>query len=232
MPNASMVKPELSIIIPVLNEAAELPALLTHLAHWQQRGAEVVLVDGGSTDQTSDMARDAGFEVVVTSAGRANQMNAGALASHSERLLFLHADTRLPDDADQLLSQAFSSGSAGWGRFDVVIEGRSKMLPVIAALMNWRSRLSGIATGDQALFMTRTLFNKAGGFPEQPLMEDIEISKRLKRISRPICLSHKVTTSGRRWDTRGSWSTILLMWQLRWAYWRGVPTQQLIERYR
>ncbi|MFV8571500.1 TIGR04283 family arsenosugar biosynthesis glycosyltransferase [Marinobacter sp. SBS5] len=232
MPRTSPVQPELSIIVPVLNEAAALPNLLAHLSHWQQRGAEVVLVDGGSIDQTVDIARGAGFEIITTSAGRASQMNAGALACHSEHLLFLHADTRLPDNADYILVRTFTSSSLVWGRFDVAIEGRSKMLPVVATLMNWRSRLTGIATGDQALFMTRELFNKVGGFPEQPLMEDIEISKRLKTISPPVCLKQKVITAGRRWDARGSWPTILLMWQLRWAYWRGVPAQLLAERYR
>ncbi|MBJ6138541.1 TIGR04283 family arsenosugar biosynthesis glycosyltransferase [Marinobacter litoralis] len=232
MPRTSSVQPELSIIVPVLNEAAVLTDLLAHLAHWQTRGAEIVIVDGGSTDQTVAMARNAGFDVVTAPAGRANQMNAGAGTSHSERLLFLHADTRLPDDADQLLTRTFNSSEPAWGRFDVVIKGRSRMLPVIAALMNWRSRLSGIATGDQALFMSRELFHQTGGFPQQPLMEDIEMSKRLKQLCTPVCLRDKVVTSGRRWDTRGSWSTILLMWQLRWAYWRGVPAQQLAERYR
>ncbi|MEP3561355.1 MAG: TIGR04283 family arsenosugar biosynthesis glycosyltransferase [Marinobacter sp.] len=232
MPRTTTVQPELAIIVPVLNEAAVLTELMVHLTHWHQRGAEVVIVDGGSTDQTVAMARERGFNVITAPAGRANQMNAGAHASHAERLLFLHADTRLPDNADHVLARIFSSTGPAWGRFDVVIEGRSKMLPVIATLMNWRSRFSGIATGDQALFMSRELFNQTGGFPEQPLMEDIEMSKRLKQLCRPVCLRHKVITSGRRWDTRGSWPTILLMWQLRWAYWRGIPAQQLAERYR
>ncbi|WP_372965275.1 TIGR04283 family arsenosugar biosynthesis glycosyltransferase [Marinobacter sp.] len=222
----------LAIIVPVLNEVSALPNLLEHLRHWQQRGAEVVLVDGGSTDQTADTARSAGFRVITATAGRASQMNAGARASHSANLLFLHADTRLPDNADQYLLSTLNSAPLVWGRFDVIIEGHSRMLPVVAWLMNWRSRLSSIATGDQAMFMTRELFNKVNGFPEQPLMEDIEISKRLKHICPPVCLPHKVITSGRRWDTYGSWRTILLMWQLRWAYWRGVPAKQLAERYR
>nr|WP_281496340.1 TIGR04283 family arsenosugar biosynthesis glycosyltransferase [Marinobacter sp. S0848L] len=222
----------MSIIVPVLNEADAITGQLTHLDHWRQRGAEVVIVDGGSTDQTAEIARRADFNVITSAAGRALQMNAGARACHSQHLLFLHADTRLPENADQVLARTFNTGSPVWGRFDVIIQGSSRMLPVVATLMNWRSRLSGIATGDQALFMTRGLFDKTGGFPEQPLMEDIEISKRLKKLCRPVCLREKVITSGRRWDARGSWPTIILMWQLRWAYWRGVPVQKLAERYR
>jgi rSAM/selenodomain-associated transferase 2 len=223
---------DLAIVVPVLNEIETLPLLLEHLHHWQQRGVEVLLVDGGSRDHTAETARALGFRVLDAARGRATQMNSGARACNATNLLFLHADTRLPDRADQAVLAALANHPHAWGRFDVQIEGRSRMLPLIAGLMNLRSRLSGIATGDQALFISRELFERVGGFPEQPLMEDIEISKRLKSIVAPICLRQKVTTSGRRWDSRGSWRTILLMWQLRWAYWRGTPAQQLAERYR
>ena len=223
---------DLAIVVPVLNEIEALPRLLQHLHHWQQRGAEVLLVDGGSRDQTPETARAQGFRVLDAACGRATQMNSGARACKADNLLFLHADTRLPDGADQAVLAALARSPLVWGRFDVRIEGRSHMLPLIARLMNLRSRLSGIATGDQALFMSRELFERVGGFPEQPLMEDIEISKRLKLVVAPICLRQTVITSGRRWDSRGSWRTILLMWQLRWAYWRGTPAQQLAERYR
>lgn len=222
----------LAIVVPVLNEIETLPLLLEHLRYWQQRGAEVLLVDGGSRDQTPETARAQGFRVLDAARGRATQMNSGARACKADNLLFLHADTRLPDGADQAVLAALASSPLVWGRFDVRIEGRSRMLPLIARLMNLRSRLSGIATGDQALFMSRELFERVGGFPEQPLMEDIEISKRLNSVVAPICLRQTVTTSGRRWDSFGSWRTILLMWQLRWAYWRGTPAQQLAERYR
>lgn len=158
-------------------------------------------------------------------------MNAGADATNASCLLFLHADTRLPADADTHLLNSLRQSTISWGRFDVRIKGRSRILPMVAWLMNHRSRLTGIATGDQSLFMTRAAFNQVGGFPEQPLMEDVEICKRLKQIRSPVCLKHRVTTSGRRWDTHGSWRTIWLMWQLRWAYWRGVPAAQLAERY-
>jgi rSAM/selenodomain-associated transferase 2 len=146
-------------------------------------------------------------------------------------LLFLHADTSLPPNADVLVEQAL--GSRGlWGRFDVHIAGRHPMLRVVARLMNWRSRLTGIATGDQALFMWREVFDRVGGFPDQPLMEDVEICRRLRALARPVCLSERVSTSGRRWETRGVWRTIVLMWCLRWRYWRGESAERLAEAYR
>lgn len=222
---------DLTIIVPVLNEFETLPALLEHLKHWQSRGAEVLIVDGGSNDQTAEEVRHQGFAVIDSPRGRASQMNAGAQASRTGNLVFLHADTRLPEQADLRILNALRDSDVAWGRFDVQIEGESKWLPIIAWFMNTRSRLTGIATGDQALFMTRQAFEEVGGFPDQPLMEDIEISRRLKQIASPMCLWEKVTTSGRRWDARGSWRTIWLMWQLRWAYWRGTPAEQLAERY-
>jgi len=168
--------------------------------------------------------------VVVAPAGRARQMNAGAAAAQGELLLFLHADTQLPDGADHLVRRALLA--APWGRFDVRISGRPFMLRVVAALMNLRSRWTGIATGDQAIFVTRAAFEQVGGFPDQPLMEDVEISRRLRTVGRPSCLRERVATSGRRWETRGVWRTIFLMWRLRWSYWRGAPVQVLAEAYR
>ena len=157
-------------------------------------------------------------------------MNAGAAASRAPRLLFLHADTRLPADADARVARALAR--APWGRFDVRIDGRSRWLPLVAALMNLRSRLTGIATGDQAIFVRRDAFDRIGGFPDQPLMEDVEISRRLRAIGRPACLRARVVTSGRRWDAHGAWRTIRLMWRLRWRYWRGESPQSLAEAYR
>jgi len=168
--------------------------------------------------------------VVVAERGRARQMNAGAQACGGALLLFLHADTRLPEAADAMVRAALAVQA--WGRFDVRIDGRPLMLRVVAALMNLRSRLSGIATGDQAIFVRRDVFEAVGGFPDQPLMEDIELSCRLLRVSRPACLRARVRTSGRRWEQRGVWRTIALMWRLRWAYWRGVPAERLAEAYR
>jgi len=159
-------------------------------------------------------------------------MNAGAAQAAAEFLLFLHADTRLPARAMQLIDRALADGRRVWGRFDVRIRGRAFMLRVVSWMMNLRSRLTGIATGDQALFMTRAAFDRVGGFPDQPLMEDIEISRRLLGLSRPACIAQCVEPSGRRWESNGVWRTIVLMWRLRWDYWRGVPVQELARAYR
>lgn len=223
--------PALSIVMPALNEAGNLDATLEALAPLQQRGVEVIVVDGGSDDGTVEQARRRATAVCTAPRGRARQMNAGAALARGDVLLFLHADTRLPPEADRLVAQAMAR-EAVWGRFDVTIQGQSALLPVVAALMNIRSRWTGIATGDQALFVKREVFQRLGGFPDQPLMEDIELSRRLCRLSRPACLRPKVTTSGRRWDTRGVWPTIFLMWRLRWRYWRGESAEQLARQYR
>lgn len=225
------MKPALSIVIPALNEAAGIGATLQALQPLRQRGVEIVLADGGSSDDTVRRAGALADVVIEAPRGRAAQMNAGAAVARGAVLLFLHADTRLPPLADVLVRQAAESG-ASWGRFDVFIEGRPWMLRVVAALMNRRSRWTGIATGDQAIFVTRTAFDRVGGFPLQPLMEDIEISRRLKRLGRPACLRERVVTSGRRWEQRGVWRTIVLMWRLRWRYWRGEPAARLAEAYR
>ena len=228
------MKPSLSIIIPALNEAEGIEATLQALQPLRVRGVELVLVDGGSSDATRALARPWVDDVVDAPRGRALQMNAGAAQALAGVLLFLHADTRLPPQADALMLTAVhgAGGRACWGRFDVRIEGRHWMLPVVAALMNLRSRVSGIATGDQAIFVTRDAFERVGGFPAQPLMEDIEISRRLKRLGRPACLGARVCTSGRRWEQRGVWRTIVLMWRLRWLYWRGESPARLAQAYR
>ena len=228
------MKPVLSIVIPTLNEAAGIEATLQALQPLRLRGVELVLADGGSSDSTPTLAQPWVDAVVDAPRGRALQMNAGAARARASVLLFLHADTRLPPLADVLVLQAVQRSDKGacWGRFDVRIEGRPWMLRVVAVLMNLRSRASGIATGDQALFITRGAFERVGGFPEQPLMEDIEISRRLKRLGRPACLRARVCTSGRRWEQRGVWRTIVLMWRLRWRYWRGESAQSIAEAYR
>lgn len=219
------------IVVPVLNESATLAEQLSRLKVLREQGAEVVLVDGGSADNTRELVRAAGFMLIDSERGRALQMNAGARAVSSDVLIFLHADTRLPTGALLQVEQHLRRDRQ-WGRFDVQITGASAWLAVIACLMNIRSRLTGIATGDQTLFMTREAFDTVGGFPVQPLMEDIEMSKRLKRLSPPVCLSARVETSGRRWEQHGVWKTILLMWRLRWAYWRGTPASELARLYR
>jgi len=217
--------------MPALNEAAGIEATLQALQELRARGVELVLADGGSSDATPTLARPWVDAVVDAPRGRALQMNAGAARARADALLFLHADTRLPPLGDVLVLQALA-GAACWGRFDVRIEGRPWMLRVVAALMNLRSRASGIATGDQAIFVTREAFERVGGFPVQPLMEDIEISRRLKRLGRPVCLGARVSTSGRRWEQRGVWRTIVLMWRLRWGYWRGESAARLAQAYR
>ncbi|MGO2133654.1 MAG: TIGR04283 family arsenosugar biosynthesis glycosyltransferase [Halomonas sp.] len=222
--------PKLSIIIPTLNEAATIESLLTRLPAKQTDAIEVVVVDGGSRDDTLARARPLVSKVLLQLPGRSRQMNAGACEARGRHLLFLHADTHLPPDAELLIESALS-GQSVWGRFDVRLEGRHRLLPVIARAMNLRSRLTGIATGDQGLFMTREAFQAAGGFPDQPLMEDIEMSRRLKRQSPPACLRARVTSSGRRWDHHGAWRTIHLMWRLRYRYWRGVSANILAKEY-
>jgi rSAM/selenodomain-associated transferase 2 len=221
----------LSIVLPALNEAAGIAATLQALAPLRAAGHEIIVVDGGSTDGTAALAAPLASRVVESERGRARQMNAGAAVATREVLLFLHADTQLPPGADAAIAAALRGG-ARWGRFDVHIEGRSRWLPVVARLMNLRSRLTGIATGDQALFIETTLFRELGGYAPLPLMEDIELCGRLRAIARPACLRERVTTSGRRWDTRGAWRTIWLMWTLRWRYWRGTPAEELARAYR
>jgi rSAM/selenodomain-associated transferase 2 len=223
--------PTLSIVIPVLDEAATIAAALAALAPWRARGAEIVVVDGGSSDATVEAARSLADRVLAAPRGRGAQMNAGAAIAHGDVLVFLHADTRLPPDADRLILRALEQSSWAWGRFDVTIAGRSPLLRVVAAMMNLRSRLTGIATGDQAMFMTREAFARAGGFPDIALMEDIVLSRRLKRIGRPVCLAARATTSGRRWDRDGVVRTVALMWRLRLAFFLGAEPARLARRY-
>jgi rSAM/selenodomain-associated transferase 2/rSAM/selenodomain-associated transferase 1 len=224
---------KLAVVMPVLNEAAALNAGLAALADLRARGAVLIVADGGSRDGSLALAQAQADAVVCAPRGRAAQMNAGAghpLARQADALLFLHADTRLPPAAEALIEQALASGSA-WGRFDVRIAGRHPLLPLVAALMNRRSRLSGIATGDQAVFVRRPVFESLGGFAPLPLMEDIDLSARLKRVGVPACLRERVTTDGRRWDQRGFWRTVWLMWRLRAAWAAGTDAQTLALRY-
>ena len=221
----------LSIIVPCLNEAEGIAGTLSALAPLRSRGAEVIVVDGGSSDGTVERAAPHADFVISARRGRASQMNAGAARARGEVLLFLHADTRLPESADALIVEGLRRLRRGWGRFDVAISGSHPLLRVVAWLMNTRSRLTGIATGDQAIFATRSLFTAAGGYPDIALMEDIALCKRLKRFGPPLCLRHRVTASGRRWEQHGVVRTILLMWRLRLAYWLGADPRNLAVRY-
>ncbi|MCL7929408.1 TIGR04283 family arsenosugar biosynthesis glycosyltransferase [Halomonas llamarensis] len=228
--NSAEKTPHLSIVITVLNEAAALAHHLTALTSLGSQGIEIIVVDGGSVDASVRIAQPLASRVITSLPGRARQMNLGAQYASAPALLFLHADTHLPPDALKLITQTLVQHP--WGRFAIRLEGKSRWLPLISAMINLRSRLSGIATGDQALFMRRDVFDTVEGFPEQPLMEDIEITKRLKRLARPACLRAHVISSGRRWDQHGVWRTILLMWRLRYRYWRGVSADELAKAYR
>jgi len=216
----------LSIVVPVLNEAATIREALQALSALRARGHEVIVVDGGSEDGSASLAAPACDQLLVTPRGRALQMNTGALVASGDALLFLHADTRLPERADELILAALAR--ARWGRFDVRIASRHPLLGVVACAMNLRSRLTGIATGDQAIFVRRAVFP---GFPEIPLMEDIALSRLLRRRGRPACLHARVITSARRWEARGVLRTILLMWRLRFLYALGATPQRLARDY-
>jgi len=216
----------LSIVMPVLDEAERIGAALQALARLRRDGCEVIVVDGGSADRSRELAEPLCDRVVSSARGRAVQMNCGARHASGEALLFLHADTRLPPDADALVRSALKRHV--WGRFDVEIESRHRLLRVVACAMNLRSRLSSIATGDQAIFVRRDAFP---GFPPIALMEDIAFSREMKRRGAPACLRELARTSGRRWEKRGVLRTVVLMWRLRLLYYFGAPPERLARLY-
>ena len=235
-----------SIIIPVLNEANNLPLLFDNINKLNPNPQQVILVDGGSNDDSIDIIqsfinklkpdndRKIDWQMTESKAGRALQMNTGAALATGEVLLFLHADTQLPLHAIDSVSEAMKR--AEWGRFDVQIASRQPTLRLVSQMINWRSRLSGIATGDQAIFISQSLFERIGNYPNQALMEDIELckqlkGKQLKGMAKPACLKSKVITSARRWQQHGTWRTIILMWHLRFDYWRGVSADNIKARY-
>lgn len=219
-----------SIILPVLDEIDGIAAHLACLQDWRQHGAEIIVVDGGSRDGSQAVAAPLASRLLVTGRGRARQMNAGAAVARGELLLFLHADTRLPTDALARIAEAVAGGAC-WGRFDVRIDGRQPGLALVARMMNLRSRLTGIATGDQAIFVSREAFAQVGGFPDIPLMEDIVLSRALRRLAWPACLRQRVTTSGRRWQQHGLLPTILTMWWLRCRFFLGADPCKLARAY-
>lgn len=222
----------LSVIVPVWHEAESIQTTLRPLAPLRDAGHEVIVVDGGSDDGTVTKAEPLCDRVLVSGRGRALQMNEGASVARGNVLLFLHADTQLPDSALDRLSRFHHDGERHWGRFDVRLSGRRPLFRVIAWLMNHRSQLTGIATGDQAMFVKRSTFEALGGFEPIPLMEDVELSSRLKLVSRPYCIHAPVVTDSRRWEQQGAWHTIWLMWKLRWRYWRGESPESLAAMYR
>ncbi len=222
-----------SIIVPVLNEQADIEATLTNLRGACGEADELIVVDGGSSDQTCTLAQPLCDKLIGTGKGRARQLNAGAAVAIQPVLWFVHADTTVPVNGSALVCDALAARTeACWGRFNVRFTSPEAAFSVIAFFMNWRSRLTGIATGDQALFVTRAGFDHACGFPDLPLMEDIEFSKSLKKQSAPICLTSTVTTSSRRWEKNGILRTVLLMWKLRLLHFIGVPTERLARLYR
>ncbi len=225
----------LAVVVPVFNEATVIEATLARLWPLRTRGVRVIVVDGGSTDATTTLAKPHADQVLQSERGRAQQMNVGARAAINDGadvLLFVHADSELPDSADRLIDAALRTTRRAWGRFDVRIDGAAPMLRIASAMMNWRSRMTGICTGDQAIFVTRPAFERLAGFAPIALMEDIEFSKRAKRLSRPAAISTRVVTSGRRWQRHGIWRTIILMWRFRLAYFFGADPQRLAQRYR
>lgn len=218
-----------AIIIPTLNEESHIVKCLQSLRSFRNRCA-IIVADGGSEDNTRLLAQGGCDLLIVSPKSRALQMNAGAARADCDVLIFLHADTTLPDNALQLIEQSITSGWQ-WGRFDIRLTGSHKMLKVVAFSMNWRSRLTGIATGDQAIFVTKRLFDDIGQYPDIPLMEDIALCVRLKKISPPLCLRAKVNSSGRRWEQFGVFKTILLMWSLRLRYFFGADPHTLARAY-
>lgn len=221
----------ISIIIPALNEGDGIVSTLEQLASCRADGHEVIVVDGGSCDETMALARPLSDQVISSEPGRARQMNCGAALASGDILLFLHADTQLPENGLVLIQSALSTKGI-WGRFDVRLSGQHPLFRIIEKMMNWRSSFTGISTGDQAIFVLRDQFEHISGFPEQPLMEDIELSRRLKKIAPPFCIRTPLITSSRRWEQRGIFTTVLLMWRLRFLYWLGVDARKLAKMYR
>jgi len=220
-----------SIIIPVLNEESNIAGVLQPLQSLRDEGWLIIVVDGGSSDATVEYAKPLASTLLVSNPGRAIQMNAGAARAEGEVLVFLHADTVLPAQfASEMV--AFNASNKQWGRFDVTLSGSQWMFSVIAWFINWRSRLTGIATGDQALFFKRAYFDQLKGFAEIPLMEDVEICKRSKRQRfEAFCSPYRVITSSRKWELNGTWRTIWLMWRIRYAYYKGAEPKDLHRSY-
>jgi len=222
---------KISIIIPVLNESVSLGSFLSALQIFRHQHCEIIVVDGGSHDQTCQIAEKYCDLLLSSSAGRARQMNAGANHASGSILLFLHADTILPANYFDLIFHQLSEKNKSWGRFNVALSGDALMFRLIESLMNFRSCFTGVCTGDQAIFVSRELFIKTGGFPDIDLMEDVAFSKVLKKIESPLCLKSRVVTSSRRWEKYGIWKTIFLMWRLRLAYFMGESPQKLKQKY-
>lgn len=232
LPKEAAGRPALSIIIPVLNEAATIETLLLALQPMRIRGCELLLVDGGSTDKTMALALPLVDKLLQSAPGRAVQMNAGAGAASAALLWFLHADSQVPAQSDRAIQQALSTPGIVWGYFQIRLSGRSLLLRVIEWAMNQRVRCTHVATGDHSLFISREMFESIGGYPHIALMEDIAISKRLRILCRPLRIEQRIVTSSRRWESRGVVRTVLHMWYLRSLYFIGVSPAYLARLYR
>lgn len=219
----------ISVIIPTLNEELTIgPALKSVL---RLEPDEIFIVDGGSLDRTREVADSMGVRVFSSERGRARQMNAGAQLARGEVLLFLHADTRLPDSALADIRAAMQNHNIAGGRFDLELDSAGGMFKLIGFMISLRSRLSKIATGDQAIFVRREVFATLGGYPDIPLMEDVALSRAIKRAGEVACLKSRVITSARRWQTEGVWRTIFRMWALKSLYLAGVSPFRLKRFY-
>lgn len=220
----------ISIIIPVLNEEKSVKALLQQLQIYRKQGHEIIVVDGGSSDKTVSVSKSLADKVISSEAGRALQMNDGVQAATKDILWFLHADTLISDNAVKYIQQSLNRSD--WGRFNIKLSGSHFLFRVIETMINIRSCLSGVATGDQGIFVKKKIFESVNGYPNISLMEDVALSKKLKSISKPVCLKDELTTSSRRWEEKGILSTVLLMWRLRFLYWIGVSADKLAKQYR
>ncbi|MGD2112239.1 MAG: TIGR04283 family arsenosugar biosynthesis glycosyltransferase [Gammaproteobacteria bacterium] len=230
-PGEAADAPTISVVVPVLNETGTLAPSLQCLQALRGRGHEVIVVDGGSSDDSMQEAAPLADRVLQVASGRARQMHAGALAAGGNVLWFLHADTLAPADADHQIQDALADGQGSWGWFDVRLAESRGLLACVAWLMNRRARLTGIATGDQGIFVQRTAYEQAGGFPRIPLMEDIALCRRLKRLARPVRIAAPLHGSARRWEKHGVVRTILTMWSLRLGYFLGVNPRYLARFY-
>ncbi|MEZ5540618.1 MAG: TIGR04283 family arsenosugar biosynthesis glycosyltransferase [Pseudomonadota bacterium] len=228
---AAAEQARISVVVPALNEAGVLVRTLQSLQPLRRRGHEIIVVDGGSSDGTACEAATLADRVLHAQRGRAWQLHTGACAARGAILWFLHADTEPPPGADRLIQARLATGQGDWGWFDVRLTGSRWLLRCVAWLMNRRARLSGIATGDQGMFVRRAAYDRAGGFPPIPLMEDIALSRRLRRLGRPLPIAVRLTSSSRRWEKHGIVRTILTMWGLRLAYFLGVKPQVLARYY-
>ena len=222
---------KVSIIIPSLNEGPQLKNFLETIQIWRSEGHEVILVDGGSDDKSNASLGALADTIIKTLPGRAIQMNEGAKHAQHEILFFLHADSTPGKNTLCALTRGLEKSKRVWGRFDIRLSGSHWMLRTIETMMNLRSRLTGIATGDQGIFVCRDIFEQINGYASIELMEDIEISKRLKKFSRPLCLANYITTSSRKWEQKGILKTMMLMWLMRLAYFLGVSPRRLSSIY-